>query len=152
MSLYCKRCRSTNYHKSGKMNGKQRYRCKDCDFYFTEGDGRVKYSDNDRLLSITLYRKGLSFRSIADLVGTNNVTVLNWIRNIGRHIKQLVLSQPIEESDALDVIEIDEMWHYVQKNNANYGYGLLTLVPKNESLPLKQVLVAANLSRECGRE
>ena len=59
---------------------------------------------------------------------------------------------PIEESDALDVIEIDEMWHYVQKNNANYGYGLLTLVPKNESLPLKQVLVAASLSRECGRE
>ena len=97
------------------MNNKQRYRCKSCGCFFTEGDARIKYNDNDRFLAITSFRKGLSLCSIAEIIGTNNLSVLNWLRNIGMHIKDAVLSKPVEISESLDVIEIDEMWHYVQK-------------------------------------
>ena len=55
------------------------------------------------------------FTSIASIIGTNNVTILHWIRGIGRYIKECVLLQPIEHAASLDVIEIDELWHYVQK-------------------------------------
>ena len=41
----------------------------------------------------------------------------------------------------MDIIEIDEMWYYVEKNAKEYGYGLLTLVPNKESLPVKSALV-----------
>ena len=45
------------------------------------------------LQALQLYKKGLSLRSIAEIIGTNNVTMC----------------------DDLDVIEIDEMCHYIKK-------------------------------------
>ena len=123
------------------MNCKQRYRCKDCGYHFTAEDGRVKYGAKDRLAALTLYRKGLSLRSIAEIIGTSNVLILYWIRNIGRFVEETVLSRPLSSSEEIDIIEIDEMWHYVQKNVKKYGYGLLTLVPNKESLPVKSALV-----------
>ena len=37
------------------------------------------------------------------------------MRSISRHVKETILSQTIEVSESLDVIEIDKMWHYVEK-------------------------------------
>ena len=139
--ISCKRCQSEESRKAGKMNCKQRYCCKDCGYHFTAEDGRVKYRANDRLAALTLYRKGLSLRSIAEIIGTSNVLILYWIRNIGRFVQETVLSRPFSSSEEMDIIEIDEMWHYVQKNAKEYGYGLLTLVPNKESLPVKSALV-----------
>ena len=152
MPLSCKKCGSSSYHKSGTMNAKQRYRCKNCGCFFTEGDGRIKYTDNERFLALTLFCKGLSLRSIAEIVGTNNVTILNWVRNIGAYVKDRVLSQPIETSGSFDVIELDEMWHYVKKNSENYRYGLLTLVPKSESLQSKSALVVTSRLKSYGQK
>ena len=108
-------------------------------------DRREKYSRKQRLAAVTLFRKGLSLRSIAEVIGANNVIVLYWIRNIGKFIKNTVLSAAVQSSKELEVIEIDELWHYVQKNRKSYGYGLLTLVPEKESLPARLVLVASKL-------
>ena len=136
-----KRCQSEKSVKAGKMNCKQRYRCKDCGYHFTSEDGRVKYIANDRFVALSLYRKGLSLRSIAEIIGTSNVLILYWIRNIGRFVQETVLSRTFSSSEEIDIIEIDEMWHYFQKNAKKYGYGLLTLVPNKESLPVKSALV-----------
>ena len=73
--ISCKRCQSEKSIKAGKMNCKQRYRCKDCGYHFTSEDGRVKYGANDRFVALTLYRKGLSLRSIAEIIGTSNVLI-----------------------------------------------------------------------------
>jgi hypothetical protein len=108
-------------------------------------DRREKYSVKQRITAITLFRKGLSLRSIAEVIGANNVIVLYWIRNIGKFIKDTVLASAVQSSKDLEVVEIDELWHYVQKKRKNYGYGLLTLVPEKESLPARLVLVASKL-------
>ena len=139
--ISCHKCGSSYYCKAGMMNNKQRYKCKDCGCHYTVLDGRRKYSDAQRIKALMLYRKGLSLRSVADIIGTNDVTILKWVRSFGRHIKDAVLSSPIEVTDNLDVIEIDEMWHYVKKSPGSYGYGLLILAPENKSLPLKLALV-----------
>ena len=152
MSIFCKRCGSLSWVKAGKMNLKQRYCCKSCGYFFTHKDRRQKYTDEQRFLAITLFRKGLSLRSIAEIIGTNNVTILQWVRSIGRYVKEHVLAQPIENTDSLDIIEIDEMWHYVKKNSENYGFGLLTLVPKNGSSPVKSALVATSRLKDCGQK
>ena len=135
-------CLSIVFHLAGKMNDKQRYRCKRCNHHYTLDDRRRKYTDAQRFQALLLFRKGLSLRSIAEIIGTNNVTILQWMCSIGRYVKETILSQTIEVSESLDVIEIDEVWHYVEKNSKNYGFGLLTLVPKDGSLPAKSVLVA----------
>ncbi len=36
----CKKCKSENIVKNGKVRGKQRYLCKDCRYNFVEGDAR----------------------------------------------------------------------------------------------------------------
>ena len=140
-TVSCHKCSSLRYCKAGKMNEKQRYKCKDCGCHYTLSDGRRRYSDAQRTKAVLLYKKGLSLRSVADIIGTNDVTVLKWIRSFGRHVKEAVLSQPIDIAEGLDIIEIDEMWHYVKKSPENYGYGLLILACENASLPLKSVLV-----------
>ena len=84
----------------------------------------------------------MSLRSIAEIIGANNVTILQWMRSISKHVKETILSQTIEVSESLDVIEINEMWHCVEKNSRNYRFCLLTLVPKEEVSPVKSVLVA----------
>ena len=145
LNISCRKCGSKSYYKSGKANSKQRYKCKDCGCHFTMNDRREKYSAKQRFAAITLYRKGLSLRSIADVIGANNVIVLYWIRNIGKFIKSTVLSTTFSNSKDFEAIEIDELWHYVQKNVKNYGYGLLTLVPEKESLPVKLALVELKL-------
>ncbi|MGL5784053.1 MAG: IS1/IS1595 family N-terminal zinc-binding domain-containing protein, partial [Alphaproteobacteria bacterium] len=33
--MHCRRCSSLDYRKSGKMRGKQRYRCLGCGYHFT---------------------------------------------------------------------------------------------------------------------
>ena len=108
-------------------------------------DRREKYSAKQRLAAVTLFRKGLSLRSIAEVIGANNVIVLYWIRNIGKFIKNTVLSAAVQSSKELEVIEIDELWYYVQKNRKSCGYGLFTLVPEKESLPARLVLLASKL-------
>ena len=117
--ILCKRCSSSYQVKSGMMYNKQRYKCKKCNFHYTLGDNRLRYSITEKLMTLSLFKKVLSLRSIASIIGTNNVTILQWIRNIGSSIKEKLMSQPVEESENLDIIEIDEMWHYFQKNSSS---------------------------------
>ena len=37
----CKNCKSSKTVKSGKVRGKQRYKCKECGYNFVEGDTRT---------------------------------------------------------------------------------------------------------------
>ena len=104
--ISCKRCQSEKSTKAGKMNCKQRYRYKDCGYHFTSEDGRVKYGANDRFVALTLYRKRLSLRSIAEIIGTSNVLILYWIRNIGGFVQENVLSKPLSSSEAMDIIDL----------------------------------------------
>ena len=78
-------------------------------------DRREKYSVKQRITAITLFRKGLSLRSIAEVIGANNIIVLYWIRSIGEFIKDTVLASAVQSSKDLEFVEIDELWHYVQK-------------------------------------
>ena len=130
LEIKCKKCNGVNCVKAGKMNSKQRYKCKDCICYFILSDERVKYSNNQRLLALQLYKKGLSLRSIAEIIGTNNVTILYWIRNIGRFVKEVVLSESMESCDDLDVIEIDEIWHYIKKTTKIMDLACLLSFPR----------------------
>ena len=47
------------------------------------------------------------------------MSVINWLKKFG---SMFDLKPQIENCEAV-TIEIDEMWHYVQKKSANYGYG-----------------------------
>ena len=123
MSLCCKKCGSENFHKSGFMSGKQRYRCRDCDRHFTDTPKRGK-PDELKKQALHLYLEGMGLRAIGRFLGVSNVAVLKWIRNFGE--LALYIHENTPPPEKAEIVEIDELWHYAQKKNMTDGYGLLS--------------------------
>lgn len=124
--MKCKRCQSKNYVKAGIVWEKQRYKCKDCSYYFT--DTVQGFPLETKKLAIHLYLEGLGFRSIGRIVGASNVSVLNWVRNLAQIIEEFNQKFGRDFSkEQIRIIELDEMWHYIGKKNEKRGSGWLLL-------------------------
>jgi transposase-like protein len=80
----CPRCGTREYIKAGlQPSGKQRFQCKVCRKVFVETLTQ-RYPQEKRELARKLYLEGLGFRAIGRIIEVSNVTVLNWIREMGR--------------------------------------------------------------------
>lgn len=127
MSLTCKKCGSKNYVKNGKVRGKQRYLCKDCNYNFVEGDSRAKVSPFGRALALLLYGTGsASYGFIAKLFNVSRTAVLHWIRSEAKKLPEPQIEAEIKE------VQLDEMWHFIDKKNKKYGYGEPWIVLQTE--------------------
>ena len=114
----CKRCSGDRLIKNGIVSGKQRYKCKDCNYNFREGDGRT----NEKIvakqaLCILLYAmaKG-SFRMLGRILDTDHTLVYRWIRKFGESLPEPVVDGNITE------MEFDEMWHFIGKKKKTLGH------------------------------
>jgi IS1 family transposase len=102
----CPRCGSLRVVKSGHILGRQRWWCKACRYQFTTVSGHGTAVSTQRA-GVSLYGHGLSFRTVARLLGTTAQSVLRWGCSYvdGHCVKP--------EPGAAVVIELDEMWHFV---------------------------------------
>ena len=108
--LKCPKCHSQDYVKNGKSYGKQRYRCKSCQYNFTT-QRLVKGIDSYYVrLSLRLCLEGMSFRSIERIVGVRHVSVINWVKKYGRELKTL---RDISERSELKAVKIDKLHSYI---------------------------------------
>ena len=131
--MQCPKCLSKEYVRSGFNKGKQRYKCNKCQCNFTQSHGRGA-SLGKKLLALKLYLEGMGFRAIGRILGVNNVTVLNWIRTLGKSVKAYVQTQMPDDIRHVDVVELDEMWHFTKKKNESFGFGSLLIdIPKKFS-------------------
>ena len=116
--LGCKKCNSNRYVRSGFVRGHQRYKCKDCGFNFKLGDNRSRTNPAVKALSLLLYGSGkASYGMIARLFNVSRSTVLYWLRTMGSK-----LPSPSLDSD-IEAVQLDEMWHFLNKKNTRSGYG-----------------------------
>ena len=120
--MCCPKCEREEFVKSGFTKGKQRYKCKKCGCNFTQSKLR-NYSFKVKFQAAKLYLEGLGFRSIGRILGVSNVTVLNWIREFGQITKAYVETKLPKNIHDIEVIELDEMWHFTQKKNESCGSG-----------------------------
>lgn len=67
--------------------------------------------------AVELYATGLSMRAIARKFGVSVTSVWRWIRAFA----EKTYAKP-EPTDA-DVVEIDEMWHYIDSKKTSSGHG-----------------------------
>jgi transposase len=118
--MKCRYCGGENCVKNGHHRGSQRYKCKDCGCQFNEELKRA--SQGLREQGILLYMLGLSMRFIADFAGVSASTVLYWVRNFALKVYE----KPRPKSDAV-VIELDEMWHYL--NSKKTSLDMESLLP-----------------------
>ena len=87
MSIKCKKCGHSKLIKNGLVLGKQRYRCKECNFNFRIGDKREKYSDKEKMRVIELYLENCGIRSIERITGIYNNLISHWIKKFSSIIK-----------------------------------------------------------------
>jgi transposase-like protein len=150
MVMHCPKCESEEKRKSGIVKGAQRFECKRCGCHYTRSS-KHGYSDAVKMQAVRLYREGMGFRRIGRILGVSNVIVLKWVRAFGQMIKDKVAQSDMSASD-VEIIEMDELWHYTQKKTASYGYGLLCLVPRDGSSPMKWALVDTNGHTDSGQK
>ena len=124
--MICPRCKNTQNTKDGIVRFKQRYKCKQCNYRYTvEKKSDVK-SKEVRRLALQMYLEGLGFRSIGRILKISHVTVYYWIKQWGNDVSLPTKDQPLE------IVELDEMHHYIGNKKTTVGYGLLLIDLAND--------------------
>ena len=127
--LSCKRCGAEEYVKSGFVRGHQRYKCKSCGCNFTDTALRGK-PQAMKLLAVLLYGMGnMSQSMIAKLFGVSEVAVYKWIRQYAS-----LLPEP-EVPAEVEIVQLDEMWHFVNGKKTNAGSGGPSIRSRGEPWP-----------------
>jgi len=109
--MNCPKCGSEKHCKDGTVKGRQRFKCKQCNYHYTvEQKSNVKSIDTKRL-SFEMYLEGLGFRSIGRILKISYGTVFQWIKKWGENL------EIPKRNEAIEVVELDEMHTYVSKKN-----------------------------------
>lgn len=132
--MKCTRCESLNKIKAGFVGGRQRYKCKDCGYFFSvEKKSDVKTPEQKRL-ALQMYLEGLGFRAIGRILNISYGTVYRWVKKWGESVEFPQNEEPIE------IVELDEIHSYVQSKKTTVGAGLLLIDLEKSS----SVLFVAN--------
>jgi transposase-like protein len=117
--MKCPKCSNEKHVKNGFMRGKQRYKCKVCGCNFTQ-ETLSRTPLQDKIYAIKLYLEGVGFRAIERLTQTPHTTVIYWVKTLGEQIERM---KP-EVNAQVMTVELDEMWHFIQKKRTSAGHGL----------------------------
>ena len=141
----CPRCTNQTFIKSGRVKERQRYKCKECSYYYTVSQKSDTSNESQRRLALTLYLEGLGFRSIGRILGFSHVAVYNWIKSFGEQI------EAVKQKEAT-VVEIDEMHSYVGHKKTIAGSGLLLIDLASASSMLSLAQGESRQDRSSGME
>lgn len=124
--MECKKCGGEEHSKNGFVKGHQRYKCKSCGYQFVP-TLQKGFDEKTKLTACLLYISGLSLRTIARLLNTSATSVLSWVKKFA--LQNYEKPQPNSETV---VIQLDEMWHFLNFKKTNSGYGKhIVLIPDN---------------------
>ena len=111
--MNCKKCDSTKVVKIGKVNGVQRYKCKDCKATFLDNDNFDGMRTQKHVIAVAIgfYFDGMSVRKIQEQiryifkVDVSQVTIHNWITKYSNLVYDYVSSLKVEFGDNWHVDE-----------------------------------------------
>lgn len=114
--MSCKKCKSISYVRAGTIRGHQRYQCRACGCQFTNTKPRG-VSPLLRNLGVILYaHHGVPMMGVAKLFKVSAVAVLKWIRQASDKLEAV-------SSPKATLIQVDEMWHFVNGKKTKFGSG-----------------------------
>ena len=123
--MECKHCGSERTRKNGISKGYQRYKCNACGRTFSGTP--IKHSQSKKRLAVWMSLNGVGIRKIALLLDTSHVNVLNWLKKAHETMLQSLGNSHSDYSEEVDIIELDEIYTFVQKKGGDTRYGLLIL-------------------------
>lgn len=93
----------------GRAKGKQRYKCKNCNYRYTV-EAAPKLSDHLRRVALILYLEGYSLRDIAKYTGVHSHnTIVHWLDNSGMKEQLAELRKPAQEMREREYLEGKKM-------------------------------------------
>jgi len=132
--MECKHCGSEKTRKNGVSKGYQRYKCNTCGRTFSGTP--EKFSEATKRMAVWMTLNGVGIRKTALLLKTSHVNVLNWLKKAHEMMLQNLEKSGSDYSEDVDVIELDEIYTFVEKKGGNTRYGLLILDGKSVLLRL----------------
>lgn len=116
----CTKCQSENIVRNGKTKaGKQKYHCKACNAYGTLGPS-VPYTPERKAEILRAYHERASLRGIERTFGVARQTVAKWLQEKADSLPEM---PPLQEAHPDDVLELDELWSFVEFKKTNDGFG-----------------------------
>lgn len=132
--INCLKCGSSNTKKNGTNKNSQRFYCFDCKKTFT--DKPPKVSLETKRLGLMMYLNNVGIRKIAYFLNVSPPAVLGWIKKAHKQLDSKLKSVNVSDEKP-DIIELDEIYTFIKKNNKELLYGLLILENKSALLHLK---------------
>ena len=119
----CPSCGSEELVSNGYdvRNGKQKYHCKNCGKYGTL-QAAPRYSEERKGEIVSAYFERPSLRGISRIFGVSRPTLTKWLKAEGdKHpdLEATLTAVPTEQ----DVLEYDELQHFVKKKARSAGSG-----------------------------
>ena len=127
--MKCPKCGSEEYCKDGIVKGRQRFKCKKCNYHYTVAQKSDVKSIETKRLAFEMYLEGIGFRAIGRILNVSYVTVFQWVKKWGENM---------ELPKRNETIAVDEMHTYVSQKKTTDGYGLL-LIDMEKGLSLLSV-------------
>lgn len=118
--ISCPKCQETKIVKSGVINQKQRYLCKNCHYFFTVNKIGKKIDDYYVTKALQLYLEGLSYREIERIIGVSHVSISNWIKSF--NIKKPTNTNYHPTYKILNHLELIE---YIKEKKTLSGAGMI---------------------------
>ena len=116
----CPSCKSVKVIKSGVVKDRQRFKCKDCNYYFTVDKIGKNINDYYVTKAIQLYVEGVSYREIERILGVSHVSVINWV-------KKYKIQRP-ENTDyhpTYKILSHSELIDFISKKDQLSGAGMM---------------------------
>ena len=131
---HCPRCQNEWVIKFGFVQQVQRWQCKACQYRFTRLTPRGKHPAL-KALAIALHGFGMSFNAIGTLLSVSAQAVIDWVRQHTQALPRLELEGPVQ------VVEMDEMWHFLDKKTTRSGSGKRTILLQIDASTGKSAVV-----------
>lgn len=120
-TISCPKCQSQEYVKSGSIKGRQRYKCKTCNYYFSVQKLGKKIDDYVVIKALQLYIEGISYREIERILGVSHVSVMNWV-------KIYKIQRPFGDSHVKTrhkILDYNELTEFIAKRDNMINSGII---------------------------
>jgi len=115
----CPRCgasKKQNKHTANR-SGSERYICRMCGKTYTPEPRKHAYTEEERTEAIKTYYECKSDRAVGRLLNMSRSNTIRWIKERGAKIAEPNPKTAENTTEAIEVIELDEMFHFVKKKS-----------------------------------
>ncbi|TAD84622.1 MAG: IS1 family transposase [Bacteroidetes bacterium] len=118
--IVCPKCKGNNHIKSGIVKQRQRYRCKDCGYFFTVLKTGKTIDPYYVVKALQLYIEGITYREIERLLGVSHVSVMNWVRQY-----QIKRPESLDYHPTYKVLSYQELQAFLQQRDELKAAGFM---------------------------